>query len=83
MRQGQKGDIHHLTFWVCLTICGGAIVLKQEGDLLMTGTPAGVGEMKVNDKINVKLTYPGVDGEVISNLDWDCVQRQGGFEFKG
>jgi acylpyruvate hydrolase len=55
----------------------------QEGDLIMTGTPAGVGEMKPDDKITVGLTYPGLEGEEISKLEWDCVQREGGYEFSG
>ena len=55
----------------------------QEGDLIMTGTPAGVGEMKPSDKITVRMTSPGLDGEVVDELEWDCVQREGGYEFKG
>jgi len=49
----------------------------------MTGTPAGVGEMKPKDVITVSMTYPGLEGEVVEELDWDCVQREGGYEFKG
>lgn len=49
----------------------------------MTGTPAGVGEMKPSDVITVQLSYPGLEGEVLDKLDWDCVQREGGYEFKG
>lgn len=49
----------------------------------MTGTPAGVGEMKPSDKITVRMTSPGLEGEVVDELEWDCVQREGGYEFKG
>ncbi|KAG7563002.1 hypothetical protein FFLO_01560 [Filobasidium floriforme] len=55
----------------------------NEGDLIMTGTPAGVGEMKPSDKITVRMTSPGLEGEVVDELEWDCVQREGGYEFKG
>jgi acylpyruvate hydrolase len=49
----------------------------------MTGTPAGVGEFKANDKLTVTMTYPGLEGEVVEELDWECEQRNGGYEFKG
>lgn len=48
----------------------------------MTGTPAGVGRMNSGDIVSVGLTYPGEDGKEISKLDWECVARQGGYEFK-
>lgn len=58
------------------------IMKLEEGDLLMTGTPAGVGPVKPGETVSVKLTYPGLDGEVLSEYDVKAVQRDGGFEFK-
>jgi acylpyruvate hydrolase len=56
---------------------------SQEGDLILTGTPSGVGPVKSSDKISVGLTYPGLNGEAMETLEFDCVDRDGGYEFKG
>ncbi|WVN89390.1 uncharacterized protein L203_104613 [Cryptococcus depauperatus CBS 7841] len=69
-------DIPHLISFVS------SIMKLEEGDLLLTGTPKGVGEVKAGEKMAVKLTYPGLDGKVLSEYEMDVVDRVGGYEFQ-
>lgn len=55
---------------------------QQEGDLILTGTPAGVSEIKAGEKFEAKLTYPGLEGEELSSFSFDVVDRKGPYEFK-
>jgi acylpyruvate hydrolase len=55
----------------------------QEGDLILTGTPAGVGPLKAGEKFEAKLTYPGLKGEVLDEYSFDVVDRKGPYEFTG
>ncbi|AAW45982.1 hypothetical protein CNBJ2250 [Cryptococcus deneoformans B-3501A] len=57
------------------------IMKLEEGDLVLTGTPSGVGKIKRGEIFEAKLTYPGLDGEVLSKYEIECVERQGGYEF--
>jgi len=60
-----------------------SIMKLEEGDLILTGTPKGVGQIKGGEKFEAKLTYPGVEGDVVSEYEFDCVDRQGStYEFK-
>jgi len=54
----------------------------QEGDLLLTGTPAGVGPVNVGDVVTVGLAEPDA-AESISELEFTAVEREGGYEFTG
>ncbi|WVQ83162.1 hypothetical protein IAT38_005300 [Cryptococcus sp. DSM 104549] len=58
------------------------IMRLEEGDLLLTGTPKGVGELKGGEKFEARLTYPGLEGEVLSKYEMEVVDRVGGYEFK-
>lgn len=58
-----------------------SIMKLEEGDLVLTGTPKGVGQIKGGETFEAKLTYPGLDGEVLSKYEMECVDRQGGYEF--
>ena len=53
--------MEHLTNWYGLS----------PGDLIWTGTPEGVGAMKVGDKVDAWMKNP--DGEKISVLSAECV----------
>ena len=53
--------MEHLTNWYGLS----------PGDLIWTGTPEGVGAMKVGDKVDAWMKNP--DGEKISFLSAECV----------
>ncbi|WRT64665.1 uncharacterized protein IL334_001599 [Kwoniella shivajii] len=58
------------------------IMKLEEGDLILTGTPAGVGPIVAGEKFSAKLTYPELDGEVLSEYEFNAEDRQGGYEFK-
>ena len=55
----------------------------QEGDLILTGTPAGVGAVVAGDKFEAKMTYPELDGEVLDKYEFEAVDRKGLYEFTG
>lgn len=55
---------------------------SQEGDLILTGTPQGVGRIVAGDKFQAKLTYPELDGEVLDEYEFEVVDRKGLYEFK-
>ncbi|ODO08690.1 acylpyruvate hydrolase [Cryptococcus wingfieldii CBS 7118] len=69
-------DIPHLISFVS------SIMRLEEGDLLLTGTPKGVGQIVGGETFAAKLTYPGVDGEVISEYEGQAVDRVGGYQFE-
>lgn len=58
------------------------IMKLEEGDIILTGTPAGVGPVVAGDNVEVKLTYPGLEGEVVSEYALKAEDRNGGYEFK-
>ena len=47
----------------------------EEGDLIFTGTPHGVGAVKPGDQIYASLSDHSTD-ETICMLDLSCVERQ-------
>lgn len=57
------------------------LISSQEGDLILTGTPAGVGPIEDGQTFEAKLTYPGLDGKVLSEYSMLCKRRVGGYEF--
>jgi acylpyruvate hydrolase len=61
---------------------GGCSSCLQEGDVILTGTPAGVGAIVAGDKFEAKMTYPGLDGEVLDQYEFEAVDRKGLYEFK-
>lgn len=58
-----------------------SIMTIEEGDLLLTGTPKGVGPVKSGDEIRAGMTIPGQLGPV-TELLLQVRDRQGGFHFK-
>lgn len=69
-------DIPHLISFVS------GIMRLEEGDVILTGTPAGVGPVKAGETVAVKMTYPGLEGEVLDQFEVQAVAREGGYEFK-
>ncbi|GMK54357.1 hypothetical protein CspeluHIS016_0109430 [Cutaneotrichosporon spelunceum] len=69
-------DVPHLISFVS------GIMKLEEGDLILTGTPAGVSQVKPGDTVDVSVTYPGLEGEVLDKYEVKAVQREGGHEFK-
>lgn len=63
--------IHCLTYSLAhlldLTVCA--------GDLILTGTPAGVSPIRAGDRVVAQVLSPG-GGKVLSQGSWDVVQGQ-------
>ncbi|WVF69672.1 hypothetical protein IAT40_004451 [Kwoniella sp. CBS 6097] len=79
----QKGTTADMIFSVPQLIEFVSGIMKlEEGDLILTGTPAGVGPLKDGEKFDVKLTYPGLEGEVLDQYEFEIKDRQGGYAFK-
>ena len=54
--------------------------VSQEGDLILTGTPSGVGPVVPGDK--VECTLKDSTGKQLASLDFNAVQREGGYHYK-
>ncbi|KAJ2921715.1 hypothetical protein H1R20_g3366, partial [Candolleomyces eurysporus] len=52
----------------------------QEGDVVLTGTPPGVGEVKAGDFVECSLADS--EGKELSKIVFNAVQRQGGYKFQ-
>ncbi|RXK40971.1 acylpyruvate hydrolase [Tremella mesenterica] len=59
-----------------------SIMRLEEGDLLLTGTPPGVGPLNPGQTFKATLTYPELDGPILSSFSFPCQTREGGYEFK-
>ncbi|SJL12289.1 related to Acylpyruvase FAHD1, mitochondrial [Armillaria ostoyae] len=57
-----------------------SIMTLEEGDLVLTGTPSGVGPVSPGDKVECLLADPS--GKSLSMLDFLAIARDGGYEFK-
>ncbi|TBU35563.1 hypothetical protein BD311DRAFT_744210 [Dichomitus squalens] len=55
------------------------IMTLEEGDLILTGTPSGVGPVVPGDK--VECTLKDSTGKQLATLDFAAVQREGGYEY--
>ncbi|KAJ1308764.1 hypothetical protein OPQ81_004454 [Rhizoctonia solani] len=58
-----------------------SIMTLEEGDLILTGTPHGVGPVKVGDKITAGLAIPDQPA-LLASLELEAVARDGGYVFK-
>lgn len=56
-----------------------SIMTLEKGDLILTGTPKGVGPINPGDKIEAYLL---VDGKVIEEIKIDAEQKPGPYEYK-
>ncbi|KAF5373948.1 hypothetical protein D9758_000982 [Tetrapyrgos nigripes] len=57
-----------------------SIMTLEEGDLVLTGTPSGVGPITAGDKVECLLADPS--GTELDSLIFTAVDRQGGYQFK-
>ncbi|KAG7448349.1 mitochondrial protein [Guyanagaster necrorhizus] len=57
-----------------------SIMTLEEGDLVLTGTPSGVGPVSPGD--NVECLLADASGNSLSTLDFIAIARDGGYEFK-
>jgi len=55
------------------------IMSLEEGDLILTGTPEGVGPIVPGDKVECALADS--DGKELALLEFTATARQGGYEF--
>jgi len=58
-----------------------SIMTLEEGDLILTGTPSGVGPVNPGDHISCTLEDM-MSGKTLAELKFDAVQREGGYLFK-
>ncbi|KAG5635441.1 Acylpyruvase fahd1, mitochondrial [Sphagnurus paluster] len=58
-----------------------SIMTLEEGDLILTGTPEGVGPVVAGDKVECALA--DADGKQLASLEFTATARQGGYEFHG
>lgn len=56
-----------------------SIMTLEKGDLILTGTPKGVGVVKPGDKVEASLT---VDGQTIEKIAFDSIEKDGPYIFK-
>ncbi|KAJ3770477.1 hypothetical protein FB446DRAFT_744247 [Lentinula raphanica] len=57
-----------------------SIMTLEEGDLVLTGTPAGVGPIVAGDEVECALSEE--EGKDLGMLNFSVVDRQGGYMFK-
>ncbi|KIJ16706.1 hypothetical protein PAXINDRAFT_98521 [Paxillus involutus ATCC 200175] len=57
-----------------------SIMALEEGDLILTGTPSGVGAVIPGDKVECALADP--NGKVLDELAFTAISRNGGYQFK-
>ncbi|KAJ7633139.1 hypothetical protein FB45DRAFT_914457 [Roridomyces roridus] len=57
-----------------------SIMTLEEGDLVLTGTPSGVGPLNPGDLVECALTTS--TGEQLATLDFSAIAREGGYQFK-
>jgi len=58
-----------------------SIMTLEEGDLLLTGTPSGVGPIHGGDKITAGLALPQAPSEAVTTVEFDVIDRAGGYRF--
>lgn len=52
------------------------------GDLILTGTPSGVGQVKPGDIVECELE-DNANGVELAKIEFEVVERDGRYEFKG
>lgn len=58
-----------------------SIMTLEQGDLILTGTPKGVGQVVHGDVMNASLVSEGREIEE-GRIEVTCCDREGGYEFK-
>lgn len=58
-----------------------SIMTLEEGDLLLSGTPKGVGQVNPGDQLTAGLELAESPGKVLAELKYAVQQRQGGYVF--
>ncbi|KAF7799615.1 hypothetical protein EIP86_010853 [Pleurotus ostreatoroseus] len=77
----QDGNTSHMIFPIPRLIEHiSSIMTLEEGDLVLTGTPSGIGPIADGDQIECSLSTP--EGKELTNLSFGAVKRLGGYEYK-
>ncbi|KAB5595465.1 Vacuolar calcium ion transporter [Ceratobasidium theobromae] len=58
-----------------------SIMTLEEGDLILTGTPHGVGPVHVGDRVTAGLAIPD-QPELLASLEVEAIPRNGGYIFR-
>lgn len=83
-KQKQAGVTSDMLFDIPQLIEFVSGIMKLEaGDVVLTGTPSGVGPVVAGQTIHASLTYPGLEGKELSSFEIKVVDKDGGYEFKG
>ncbi|KAF9643151.1 hypothetical protein BDM02DRAFT_3157507 [Thelephora ganbajun] len=59
-----------------------SIMSLETGDVILTGTPSGVGPVKLGDKVSCRLE-DNATGVELAKFEFEAVERDGKYEFKG
>jgi len=59
-----------------------SIMTLETGDVILTGTPSGVGPVEPGDKVDCSLK-DNATGVELAKLEFEAVERVGRYEFKG
>lgn len=57
-----------------------SIMTLEEGDLVLTGTPSGVGPVAPGDKVD--CTLADSNGKILDAINFTAIPRTGGYLFK-
>ncbi|GJE87021.1 fumarylacetoacetate hydrolase family protein [Phanerochaete sordida] len=57
-----------------------SIMTLEEGDLVLTGTPSGIGPLKAGDAVECVLADPS--GRQLATLSFGAVDREGGYHYQ-
>ncbi|OBZ65688.1 Acylpyruvase FAHD1, mitochondrial [Grifola frondosa] len=77
----QSGNTRDMIFSIPRLIeHASSIMTLEEGDLILTGTPSGVGPVMPGDK--VECTLKDSAGNQLLDLEFAAVQREGGYLYK-
>ena len=55
------------------------MISLEPGDIILTGTPAGVGELKPGDNVHCELLQ---NNDKLIDMKFECENRPGPYEFK-
>lgn len=76
----QDGSTRNMIYTISQLIAfTSAIFTLEPGDIIMTGTPKGVSQIAVGDKISASIRCE--DGKVLDQLEKEVVVREGGYRF--
>ncbi|EGW32626.1 fumarylacetoacetate hydrolase family protein [Spathaspora passalidarum NRRL Y-27907] len=78
VRQQDKTDLMLFPIHKILSHMS-SIMTLEKGDLILTGTPKGVGQISPGDKIEAYLKY---NDEIIEEIKLDAEQKPGPYEYK-